>query len=210
MIADIEHEARLTGDSTGRSSLSQAVMDAMARVPRESFVPPDMAEHAYANGPLPIGDGQTISQPFIVALMTDLLEPSPNHRVLEVGTGCGYQAAVVAELVHEVHSIEAVSALGEAASRRLDELGYTNVEVAVGNGRPGWPSAAPFDGIIVTAGAEEIPQAWLDQLAPGGHLVVPVGGGFRGQQLIRVRKDLEGNTTREPILPVAFVPLTGK
>jgi len=210
MIADIEREARLTSESTGRSRLGRRVMAAMARVSREAFVPAEMAEHAYANGPLPIGHGQTISQPFIVALMTDLLEPEPSHRVLEVGTGCGYQAAVLAELVDTVHSIEAVNALGEAASQRLDELGYTNVDVAIGNGREGWPSAAPFDGIIVTAGADEIPQAWVDQLAPGGHLVVPLGSGFRGQQLVRVRKDVAGNTPSESILPVAFVPLTGE
>ncbi len=208
MLADIEREARVTGDGTGRPRLHTDVMEAMARVPRDAFVPPEMADQAYADSPLPIGHGQTISQPFIVALMTDLLEPAADHRVLEVGTGCGYQAAVLAELVAAVHSIEAVEPLGAAASERLDDLGYTNVHVHIGNGRLGWADAAPFDGIIVTAGADEIPRAWLDQLTPGGHLVVPVGSGFRGQELVRLTRRSDGTSTRESILPVAFVPLT--
>jgi len=209
MLTDIERDTRLTADTTGRSALARAVMDAMARVPREAFVPAELGDQAYANRPLPIGHGQTISQPFIVALMTDLLEPRPHQRVLEVGTGCGYQSAVLAELVTSVYSIETVTPLAHAASERLDELGYDTVHIGVGDGRGGWPSAAPFDGIIVTAGADEIPQAWIDQLAPGGHLVVPVGGGWRGQELVRVTRDRAGETRRERILPVAFVPLTG-
>jgi protein-L-isoaspartate(D-aspartate) O-methyltransferase len=209
MLTDIERDTRLTADTTGRSALARAVMDAMARVPREAFVPAELADQAYVNRPLPIGHGQTISQPFIVALMTDLLEPRPHQRVLEVGTGCGYQSAVLAELVTSVYSIETVVPLAHAASERLDELGHDNVHIGVGDGRGGWPSAAPFDRIIVTAGADAIAQAWIDQLAPGGHLVVPVGGGWRGQELVRVTRDRAGETRRERILPVAFVPLTG-
>ncbi len=209
MLREIEQEARITADSTGRSSFRGAVMDAMARVPREAFVPEDMAHRAYDNNPLPIGQGQTISQPFIVALMTDLLEPHPAARILEVGTGCGYQAAVLAEVAAQIYSIEYLADLGDAARERLARLGYDNVSVAVGDGRQGWPEAAPFDGIIVTAGAEEVAQSWVDQLAPGGHIVLPLGQGPRGQQLVRISKDEHGRVTRESILPVAFVPLAG-
>jgi protein-L-isoaspartate(D-aspartate) O-methyltransferase len=184
-------------------------MDAMAGVPREAFVPDDLVDRAYDNNPLPIGQGQTISQPFIVALMTDLLEPEPHHKVLEIGAGCGYQAVVLAEIVASVYSIEYLSKLGEAARRRLADLGYDNVSVATGDGRQGWPQAAPFDGIIVTAGAEAVQSSWIEQIAPGGRIVVPLGRGPRGQELIRVSKDDNGRTTRESILPVAFVPLAG-
>jgi len=209
MLREIEQEARITADGTGRSSFRGAVMDAMARVPREAFVPDDLTHRAYDNSPLPIGQGQTISQPFIVALMTDLLEPEPADNILEIGTGCGYQAAVLAEVVGQVYSIEYLAGLGEAARERLARLGHDNVSVAVGDGRQGWPDAAAFDGIIVTAGAEEVAQSWLDQLAPGGHLVLPLGQGPRGQQLVRVSKDEHGRITRESILAVAFVPLAG-
>ncbi|MDZ7748376.1 MAG: protein-L-isoaspartate(D-aspartate) O-methyltransferase [Halofilum sp. (in: g-proteobacteria)] len=209
MVQVIEEEARLTAGRTGRARLDARVLDAMRRVPRDAFVPADMAHHAWDNSPLPIGEGQTISQPYIVALMTDLLDPEPGDRVLEVGTGCGYQAAVLAEVVGEVWSIEFLRGLGEAARERLERLGYANVHLRIGNGREGWPEAAPFDGILVTAGARDVPPALVEQLAPGGRLVIPVGAGRMGQELRVVTKDADGNVDEHGVLPVAFVPLTG-
>ncbi|MFA9461807.1 protein-L-isoaspartate(D-aspartate) O-methyltransferase [Thiohalorhabdus methylotrophus] len=207
MIGEIEEEVRSTVGYTGRARLRTGVLEAMTAVPREEFVPPNLREQAYENVPLPIGQGQTISQPFIVALMTDLLEPEPGHRILEVGTGCGYQAAVLAELVQEVYSVEAIPGLGEAARERLKRLGYGNVSVRVADGNRGWPEAAPFDGIVVTAGAREVPVALVEQLAPGGRLVLPLEGPDAGQDIQVVTKDSEGARTSQPILPVAFVPL---
>lgn len=207
LLDEIASEARLTARQTGRSRFGDAVMSAMERVPREAFVPDELADRAYDNRPLPIGSGQTISQPFIVALMTDLLDPEPEHRVLEIGTGCGYQAAVLAEVVAEVYSVEARPELGEAASARLDELGYHNVHVRVGDGHSGWPEAAPFDGILVTAAADEVPRTLLDQLAPGGRMVIPVSRG-PGQELELVTRDADGRLETHSVLPVAFVPLT--
>ena len=209
LLREIANEARYTGDETGRPELSERVMEAMRRVPREEFVPEDLAHRAYDNAPLPIGEGQTISQPFIVALMSDLLDPEPGDRILEVGTGCGYQAAVLAELVAEVYSIEYLADLGNAASQRLDRLGYANIHVRIGDGNRGWPEAAPFDGIIVTAGAPDRPETLVEQLAPGGRMVVPVGRGLMGQDLRVVSKDAEGEVTSRSVLPVAFVPLEG-
>ncbi len=209
MLKEIEHETRTTRDRIGRDRLSPGVMEAMGRVPREEFVPADMADRAYDNRPLPIGQGQTISQPFIVALMTDLLDPEPGDRVLEVGTGCGYQAAVLAEVVGEVWSIETIPELGNAAAQRLARLGYDNVHVRIGDGSQGWPEEAPFDGILVTAAAPEIPEALVEQLEPGGRMVIPVGGGGMGQDLRVVSKDAEGEVSSRSVLPVAFVPLTG-
>jgi len=209
MLKEIESETRTTRDRTGRDRLSPAVMEAMGRVPREEFVPAEVADRAYDNRPLPIGQGQTISQPFIVALMTDLLDPEPEDRVLEVGTGCGYQAAVLAGLVGEVWSIETIPELGNAAAQRLARLGYGNVHVRIGDGSQGWPEEAPFDGILVTAGAGGVPDALVEQLAPGGRLVIPVGGGGMGQDLRVVSKDAGGEVSGRSVLPVAFVPLTG-
>ena len=200
-------EARYTADETGRGRFSDRVMAAMRAVPREAFVPDHLRHRAYDNKPLPIGEDQTISQPFIVALMTDLLDPEPGDRVLEVGTGCGYQAAVLAEVVGEVYSVEYRAGLGHSAAERLARLGYDNVHVRIGNGRAGWPEAAPFDGILVTAGAEDVPPALVEQLAPGGRLVIPVGRGFMGQDLRVVSKDASGEVTSESALPVAFVRL---
>ena len=208
MLQEIEEELRLTVAHTGRSVLRNEVWEALAAVPRQEFVPPALAGEAYGNAPLPIGQGQTISQPFIVALMTDLLEPGPGHRVLEVGTGCGYQAAVLARIVAEVYSVELRRALGEAADRRLKRLGFANVAVRIGDGRRGWPEAAPFDGILVTAATPEIPQALVEQLAPGGRMVLPLDGPDAGQDLMLVTKDREGKVIRQPVLPVVFVPLT--
>jgi protein-L-isoaspartate(D-aspartate) O-methyltransferase len=210
LIQEIEADARYAAGETGRPQLSAAVLDAIRAVPREAFVPENLQDQAYDNNPLPIGEGQTISQPFIVALMTDLLDPEPGDRVLEVGTGCGYQAAVLAEVVGEVYSVEYIAELGEAAAERLQRLGYDNVQVRVGNGREGWPEAAPFDGILVTAGAHSVPPALIDQLAPGGRLVIPVGRGIVGQDLRVLTKDAEGEVSESGTLPVAFVPLEGE
>ncbi|MEF8834366.1 MAG: protein-L-isoaspartate(D-aspartate) O-methyltransferase [Halofilum sp. (in: g-proteobacteria)] len=209
MIEAIVAETRATGRETGRTRLDPRVLDALRTVPREAFVPDDLADRAYDNRPLPIGAGQTISQPFIVALMTDLLDPEPDDRVLEVGTGCGYQAAVLSRLVATVYSIEYLSRLADEAADTLARLGYDNIELRTGNGRAGWAREAPFDGIIVTAGATDVPSTLVEQLAPGGHLVIPVGSGRLGQQLLRVTKSPDGHVERQSVLPVAFVPLQG-
>ena len=209
LIGEIEADAYHTAYKTGRPQLSASVLDAIRAVPREAFVPANLRYQAYDNNPLPIGEGQTISQPFIVALMTDLLDPEPGDRVLEVGTGCGYQAAVLAEVVGKVYSVEYIAELGEAAAERLRGLGYDNIHARIGNGRDGWPEAAPFDGILVTAGTESIPQTLIDQLAPGGRLVIPVGRGLLGQDLRVLTKDAEGEVSESSVLPVAFVPLEG-
>jgi len=208
LIRDIVAETELTASYTGRAALDPRVLAAIAAVPREKFVRPVDAVDAYLNLPLSIGHGQTISQPFIVALMTDLLQPREDHVVLEIGTGSGYQAAVLSRLVRRVYSIEVIPALAASAAKRLADEGYDNVEVRCGDGSAGWPEHAPFDGIIVTAAARKIPAALIEQLALGGNLIIPVGGGF-GQELMRVRKDAEGNTETEGLLSVAFVPLTG-
>ncbi len=206
LLREIAAEMRATGASTGEPTLDPRVAEALRRVPRERFVPPDLEARAWDNAPLPIGKGQTISQPFIVALMTQLLHPAPHHRVLEVGAGSGYQAAVLAELVDHVVTLERIAALAEAARRRLAELGYANVEVHVADGHAGWPARAPYDGILVAAAAHEVPEALVEQLAPGGRLVIPVGGDW-GQALVLVEKDEAGGVTRRSVLPVAFVPM---
>jgi protein-L-isoaspartate(D-aspartate) O-methyltransferase len=163
---------------------------------------------AYENQPLPIGEGQTISQPFVVALMTDLLDPKPGHRVLEVGTGSGYQAAVLAHLVAKVYTIEIVEPLGKRATQLLGQLGYRNVAVRIGDGYNGWPDAAPFDSIIVTAAPAEIPKPLIDQLKPGGRMVIPAGGAYGSQYLLMVDKQPDGSITTRRTLPVRFVPFT--
>ena len=206
MIEEIEEEVRLTERWTGKAPLDPRVMEAMANVPRHSFVPPGETGAAYFNQPLPIGHGQTISQPYIVAMMTALLEAGPDDVVLEVGTGSGYQAAVLSQLVKKLYTIELVPDLAQAAAERLARLGYANVEVRAGNGAEGWPEHAPFDGIIVTAAAREIPQALVDQLKPGAKMVIPVGDSW-GQQLMVVEKDGAGEIETRAVLPVAFVPL---
>jgi len=208
MVAEIAAIARETGAETGRPKFSDTVMAAMAKVPRHRFVPFLQDIFAYDNRPLPIGDGQTISQPYIVALMTDLLDPKPADTVLEVGTGSGYQAAVLAELVAKVYTIEIVAPLGRRAMQLLGELGYRNVDVRIGDGYGGWPAAAPFDSIIVTAAPSAIPQPLIDQLKPGGRMVIPVGGESDVQQLLLVEKHSDGRTTTRRTLPVRFVPLT--
>ncbi len=210
MIREIEAEVRSTSRWIGRSVLDPRVMAAMAKVPRHEFVPADMEAAAYRNEPLPIGFGQTISQPYIVALMTDLLLPQPSGVVLEVGTGCGYQTAVLAEIVGQVYTIEVVKELAEQAQARLARLHYRSIEFRVGDGYHGWPEHAPYDGIIVTAAANEIPPALTEQLKVGGRMAIPVGTLWSGQTLLEVRKDEEGRIQRREVLPVAFVPLTGK
>jgi protein-L-isoaspartate(D-aspartate) O-methyltransferase len=208
MVAEIAAEARVTGGETGRPKFSDAVMAAMGKVPRHRFVPSSQEPFAYENRPLPIGEGQTISQPYIVALMTELLDPKRSDTVLEVGTGSGYQAAVLAELVAKVYTIEIVEPLGKRAAKVLGELGYRNVEVRVGDGYGGWPAAAPFEAIIVTAAPAAVPQPLIDQLKPGGRMVIPVGEMFYAQELLLVHKESDGKTTTRRTLPVRFVPLT--
>jgi protein-L-isoaspartate(D-aspartate) O-methyltransferase len=207
LLGTIEADARMTARYTGRDAIDPRVMAAMAAVPRHEFVPEGERDFAYHNEPLPIGHGQTISQPYVVALMTDLLKTRPEHVVLEVGTGSGYQAAVLAKLVQRVYSIEVIAALAEQAKERLARLGYDNVEVRLGDGALGWPEHAPFDGIIVTAAARKVEAALVDQLRRGGRMVIPVGGGF-GQDLLLLAKAADGTVERRSILPVAFVPLT--
>jgi protein-L-isoaspartate(D-aspartate) O-methyltransferase len=210
MLREINAEVELTRHLIGRDRLSDEVMAAMQRVPRPDFVGPEMRRHAYINGPLPIGHGQTISQPYIVALMTDLAELGRESRVLEIGTGSGYQAAVLAELVNEVYTIEIIPDLARQAAVRLESLGYSNVHPRRGDGYQGWPEKAPFDAILVTAAAPEVPAPLVAQLGPGGRLVIPVGYPDSRQQLLLLRKSEDGVVTRREILPVVFVPLTGK
>jgi protein-L-isoaspartate(D-aspartate) O-methyltransferase len=207
LIAEIERDAAYTADSTGRPTLDARVMAAMAKVPRERFVPPELRAQAWDNRPLPIGHEQTISQPFIVALMTDLLNPRAGQRVLEIGTGSGYQAAVLAELVGKVYTIEIVAPLAARAAALLAELGYRNVEVRAGDGYRGWPEAAPFDGILVTAAPASVPQPLIDQLALGGRMVIPVGREGSVQDLLVIEKQPTG-VVRRAVLPVRFVPFT--
>jgi protein-L-isoaspartate(D-aspartate) O-methyltransferase len=207
MVAEIATIARETGDATGRPNLSGAVMTAMGKVPRHQFVPILQEAFAYDNRALPIGEGQTISQPFLVALMTDLLDPKPGDRVLEVGTGSGYQAAILAELVAKVYTIEIIEPLGRRARERLEQLGYRNIEVRIGDGYNGWPEAAPFDSIVVTAAPAEVPKPLIDQLKPGGRMVIPAGS-YEGQHLLVVEKRPDGTSTTKRTLPVRFVPLT--
>ena len=209
LLSQIKADAWETRGYTGRGVLGERVMDAMAEVPRHEFVDRYGPAAAYANRPLPIGHGQTISQPYIVALMTDLLDPEPDHVVLEIGTGSGYQAAVLAALVKRVYSIEIIPELAETAERRLARLGFENVAVKTGDGYFGWPEAGPFDGIIVTAVGPDIPPALVEQLKPGGRMVLPVGTQYTAQNLTVVTRRADGGTDSEQVLPVAFVPLTG-
>jgi protein-L-isoaspartate(D-aspartate) O-methyltransferase len=208
MVAEIAAIARATAGETGRPSFNEAVIAAMGKVPRHRFVPVRLERYAYDDRALPIGEGQTISQPFLVALMTDMLEPRSEHTVLEVGTGSGYQAAVLAELVAKVYTIEIVEPLGKRARRLLEQLGYRNVDVRIGDGYHGWPEAAPFDSIVVTAAPPEIPKPLINQLKPGGRMVIPAGGSRDVQHLLLLEKQPDGTSTTTRTLPVRFVPLT--
>jgi protein-L-isoaspartate(D-aspartate) O-methyltransferase len=209
MVDDIAGIAKSTAGDTGRATFAERVMAAMRKVERHRFVPSIEARLAYRDHPLPIGSGQTISQPFIVALSTDLIDPKPDHVVLEIGTGSGYQAAVLAELVAQVYTIEIVESLGREAAERLKSLGYRNVEVRIGDGYQGWPDKAPFDGIVVTAAAPAVPAPLVAQLKPGGKMVVPVDVHPGRQDLMLIEKRPDGTIDRKVVLPVRFVPLTG-
>src|SRR5512134_616325 len=204
-----ERARMVTEQIEARGIRDPRVLDAMRSVPRHEFVPAARREDAYADRPLPIGEGQTISQPYIVALMTELLELEPGDKVLEVGTGSGYQAAVASHLADSVFTIEILPDLAEQATRRLRELGYRDVVVMEGDGYYGWPEHAPFDAIIVTAAAGHIPPPLIQQLVAGGRMVIPVGGQFQVQQLVLLEKQFDGSVTTRSLLPVSFVPLVG-
>jgi protein-L-isoaspartate(D-aspartate) O-methyltransferase len=205
-----QRDIMLRHDIAGRGIRDPAVLGAMRAVPRHEFVPDDIQSYAYDDRPLPIGLDQTISQPYIVAAMTELIQPKPDHVVLEIGTGSGYQAAVLAKIVRRVYSVEIIPELGDTARERLERLGYTNVSVLVGDGYQGWPLHAPFDGILVTCGAEEVPPPLLQQLKPGGRMVIPVGPTLNVQSLMLIEKRSDGSISSEDVMPVRFVPLTGK
>ena len=209
MVEEVAADIRTLSGMLGKATLDDTVMAAIGKVPRHQFVPPGQETRAYINHALPIGHGQTISQPLIVALMTDLLGVGAGDVVLEIGTGSGYQAAVLAEIVKRVHTIEIVEPLARQAESRLRGLGYRNIDVLAGDGYRGWPEHAPFDAIIVTAAGPIIPPALLDQLRPGGRLVMPVGETHRTQWLTVVDKDADGKLDKRSVLAVAFVPLTG-
>ena len=207
MVAEINTMVADTRSYTGIDALDDTVMQAMSALPRHEFVPPTMRRFAYLNNPLPIGEGQTISQPYIVALMTHLMNVDKDAIVLEVGTGSGYQAAVLAHLVHHVYTIEIIETLGTRAEDTLARLGYDNVTVRIGDGYAGWEEHAPFDAIIVTAAPEEVPQPLIDQLKPGARLVIPVGPQHGYQSLQVLEKQQSGKAKVTDILPVGFVPL---
>ena len=210
LVEVIQADVRRTSRHLDRESLDERVLDVLREVPRHLFVPEGSRAEAYENRPLAIGHGQTISQPYIEAIMTDLLKPKQGHRVLEVGTGSGYQAAVMAKLTKEVFSIEIIEPLGVQASQRLRQLGYDNVQVRIGDGYYGWEQHAPFDAIIVTAAASHVPPPLVKQLKPGGRMIIPVGSAFMVQQLVLIEKNAAGEVTLKQILPVRFVPLTGE
>ena len=209
MVEEIAADTRRTGPITGQERIGEAVIDALRTVPRHKFVPNDLRTMAYRNRPLPIGHGQTISQPFIVAVMTDLLNVEAGDRVLEIGTGSGYQAAILSALATDVYTIEIVKPLFRKARERLQDLGYKSVSTRFGDGYFGWPEVAPFEGIVVTAASDHVPPPLIEQLAVGGRMVIPVGDRFTTQQLLVVTKDEMGAVTTRHVLPVIFVPLTG-
>ncbi len=191
-----------------RGIFDEKVLGAFRKVPRHAFIPDKSIENAYGDFPLPVGEGQTISQPYMVALMTQYLDLKPGDRALEIGTGSGYQSSILAELAKEVYSVERFAVLAERAQAVLSDLGYTNIKVKVGDGTEGWEEFAPYDAIVVTAGAPSIPEPLIEQLAEGGRLVIPVGGGF-SQTLTLVKKQ-EGKLTQEEICGCVFVPLIGR
>lgn len=207
LVREIDAMYAETRNETGLARMSEPVRRAMRKVERHRLVPASQAALAYRNHPLPIGAGQTISQPYIVALSTDLLQLKGGETVLDVGTGSGYQAAVLAEIASRVFSIEIIPSLGEAARKRLEELGYRNIETRIGDGYMGWPERAPFDGIVVAAAAPQVPPALLDQLKPGGRLVIPVGGDGDIQYLKVYTRRADGGFEEKRALPVRFVPL---
>ncbi|MFO1434513.1 MAG: protein-L-isoaspartate(D-aspartate) O-methyltransferase [Candidatus Competibacteraceae bacterium] len=209
MVEEIVATVRLTQHELGKSALDARVLQVLSTVPRHEFVPESERAHAYDDRPLPIGAGQTISQPFMVAIMTDLLDLKPEQVVFELGTGSGYQAAILSGLVKQVYTMEIIPTLGDQARQTLQRLGYDNVSVRVGDGYDGWKEHAPFDAIIVTAATDHLPPPLLQQLKPGGRMILPVGGNFLTQQLLLVTKADDGSLRTRTILPVRFVPLTG-
>jgi len=208
MVAAIRAMAEHMAPQIGKTALDERVLRAMAKVPRHEFVPVEVHQYAYLNRPIPIGFDKTISQPLMVAVMTDLLELKPDDALLEIGTGLGYQCAVLAELASRVYSVEIIDELAQRARRRLKQQGYTNVEVRIGNGYAGWPEHAPFDKVIVTAAPDLIPPPLINQLKAGGRMVIPVGL-LRAQQLVVVKKDLNGRVITKEIMPVLFSVLEG-
>jgi len=210
MVKVIQRDVESTRGYLGRERLGENVISAMGRVKRHEFVLPSSRKYAYENRPLSIGYAQTISQPYIVAIMTDLLDLKPSDRVLEIGTGSGYQAAVLAEIVKEVCTIEVIRELGISAAKRLKKLGYENIKTRIGDGYYGWEAHAPYDAIIVTAAAGNIPPPLFKQLKPGGKMIIPVKSFSQVQHLVLISKDGNGAMTTRQILPVRFVPLTGK
>jgi len=208
MVAAIRAMAEHMAPQIGKTALDERVLRAMAKVPRHEFVPVEVHQYAYLNRPIPIGFDKTISQPLMVAVMTDLLELKPDDALLEIGTGLGYQCAVLAELASRVYSVEIIDELAQRARRRLKQQGYTNVEVRIGNGYAGWPEHAPFDKVIVTAAPDLIPPPLINQLKAGGRMVIPVGL-LRAQQLVVVQKDLNGRVITKEIMPVLFSVLEG-
>ncbi|MEW8049501.1 MAG: protein-L-isoaspartate(D-aspartate) O-methyltransferase [Candidatus Thiodiazotropha sp.] len=210
MVRLIEQDVRETSIYLEKSKLDERILKSLSTVPRHQFVPADIRSRAYENRPLPIGYSQTISQPYIVAIMTDLIAPKAKHKALEIGTGSGYQAAVLSHLVERVYTMEIVEPLGKQATERLKRLGYDNIEVSIADGYYGWKEHAPFDIIIVTAAASHIPPPLIEQLKPGGKMIIPVGSRFLTQQLLLVDKDADKEITVRQILPVRFVPLTGE
>lgn len=208
MIAEIEQDLRLTQYSHGLPSFSPMLINALNNVPRHEFVPENMIKQAYDNHPLPIGHGQTISQPFIVALMTELLNLTDQSTVLEIGTGSGYQAAILGQMAKHVYTIEIIEPLAQQAIQLFNKLGYRNIFVRAGDGYQGWPEHAPYDAIIVTAAPEKIPPQLSEQLKPGGKIVIPVGAQYQSQQLLLIEKDNNGKLHETTILPVSFVPFT--
>jgi protein-L-isoaspartate(D-aspartate) O-methyltransferase len=210
MLDDIDMEVHLTRHLIGKNALDDRVMAVMKQVPRHEFLPTDLRYCAYSNGPVPIGSGQTISQPYMVALMSDLLMTKPADIILEIGTGSGYQTAILSGLVQHVYSVEIIAELATTARKRLHKLGYNNVEIRNDDGYFGWPEQAPYNGIIVTAAAPYIPQPLIDQLRPGARLVIPVGLPFDYQTLMVVEKKANGDIETAKILGVSFVPLTGE
>ena len=209
MLNDIKTEVQLTAHLIGKKSLDARVMAVMEQIPRHEFLPADLRYCAYDNGPAPIGSGQTISQPFIVALMSDLLNTKPTDSILEIGTGSGYQTAVLSRLVQRVYSVEIIADLATGAIKRLTKLGYDNIAVRNDDGYIGWPEHAPYNGIIVTAAAPHILQPLIDQLRSGARLVLPVGLPYRYQELMVVEKKANGEIETRQVLGVSFVPLTG-
>ena len=208
MVLEIAAQTVLAGERIGKYNLDARVMEVMGKVPRHEFVPVEIQPYAYLNRPLPIGFDKTISQPFIVALMTDMLEIRKEDVVLEIGTGLGYQAAVLAELAHKVYSVEIIEALAQQAAKRLSRAGYTNVEIKVANGSHGLPEHAPYDKVMVTAAPDLIPPALINQLKPGGRMMIPAGLSDN-QQLILVEKNVNGRLSTREILPVRFSQLEG-